>query len=120
MHPRVRMRGRHPTERSLHLLKRRLLHGGQDEEPCVGRRGERPGVRRRVAAARAGLPITGTALQLDHKRRLDRRQPCQTFRFRQTGHRTSTPSTRGDFLIAWHRHLPPSMRDLRERRHHKP
>ena len=56
MHPRVRMRWRPPKELSLQRLNRMLFHRGQDEEPCVGRRWERTGVIRRVAAARAGCP----------------------------------------------------------------
>jgi len=109
MNPRVRMRLGHPQELSLHLVERMLLHGGQDEEPLVGRRWERTGVIRPVAAARAGLPIHGAVRQIRHQHGLARGPQCHQFRFRQAGHRSSIPGTLRDVLIAWPTHLPPSM-----------
>ena len=88
MNPLVRLRWRHSKELSLHLLNRILFHIGPDEAPLVSRRWERTGVIRRVAAARAGLPINGAVLHIDDKRLLDMRQQRDTFRFRQAAHRS--------------------------------
>jgi hypothetical protein len=88
MHPLVRLRLRHSKELSWHLLTGMLFHIGQDEEPFVSCRWERTGIIRRIAAARAGLPIKGAVLQIDDKRLLERRQQRYTFRFRQAGHRS--------------------------------
>lgn len=120
MNPRVRMRSGHPQELSLHLWEEILLHVGQDEKQLVGRRRERTGVIRMVAAARAGLPVNRAGLPLDHKRLLERRQQCHKVRFRHAGHRAETPGTSGDVLIAWHTHLPPSMSDRGKMGPHKP
>jgi hypothetical protein len=88
MNPLVRIRLGHPKELSLHLLDRVLFQVSQDEEQFVGRRWERAGGIRTVAAARAGLPINGAVLHRDHKRLLEMRQQGHKFRFRQAGHRS--------------------------------
>ena len=82
MHPLVRLCLRHPNERSLHLLTRMLLHVSQDEEPFVGRRWERTGFIRRVAAARMGRPIHGAVRPRDHQRGLEMWQQGHQCRFR--------------------------------------
>jgi hypothetical protein len=73
MNPLVCIRLGHPKELSLHLLDRILFQVGQDEEQFVGRRWERTGVIRRVAAARAGLPVNGAVLHIAHKCLLEMR-----------------------------------------------
>jgi hypothetical protein len=120
MHPYVRMRRRHPQELSLPCLDGMLVHLDQDAEPRVGHRGSGTGVRRTVAAARAGLPIPGAVPQIGSQRVLERRQQRHECCCREAGHRSSTPGTRGHFLIAGHRHLPPAMIGLWEVVHDKP
>jgi hypothetical protein len=88
MNPRIRIRLGHPKELPLHFLDGILFQVGQDEEQLVGRRGERTGVIRRVAPARAGLPINGTVLHINYKRLLEMGQQHLKFCFRQAGHRS--------------------------------
>lgn len=79
MNPLVRLRLRHPKELSLHLLARILFQVSQDEEQLVGRRWERTGFIRTVAAARAGLPIDGAVLHIGRQRVLERGQQRREF-----------------------------------------
>jgi hypothetical protein len=107
MNPLVRSRWRHPNELSLHLWERRLCHVSQEEEPLVGRRGERTGFIRTGAAARAGWPIKRAVIQVVRQRRLEMGQQRWKFGFRESGQRSSTPGTLDDLFIPWHRPLPP-------------
>ena len=120
MNPRVRMRVGQPTELSWSLLERLLCQVSQHEEPWIGARGERTILLGTITTAGARLPLHGAVLQLDHQRLFNMRPQGHTCRFRQTGHRASTPGTRGHCLIAWHRHLPSSMKCLGEMVHDKP
>jgi hypothetical protein len=79
MNPLVGSRWRHPQELSWHCLPGMLCHVGQDAAPRVGRRWERTSVIRRVAAARAGLPINRAVLPRRHQRLLDMGQQRHEF-----------------------------------------
>jgi hypothetical protein len=88
MHPRMGVRLGHPQELSLPLRDGMLCHVGQHAAPCVRPRGPGTMVIRTVAAARAGLPITGAVLQIGHQRGLEMGQPRDEFCFREAGHRS--------------------------------
>lgn len=74
VNPRMRMRWRQAKALTLHVLKRRLLHRPQHDEPCVGDRGSRTRVVRPVTAARTGVPLTRAGLPIGRSRGLNRRQ----------------------------------------------
>ena len=86
MHPRVRIRLRHPKKLALHFLDGMLFHGGQHEEQLVSHRGSRRGVIRTVAAAGARLSIKGVVCQVGQKRVVDMRQECRDFWLGEAGH----------------------------------
>jgi hypothetical protein len=88
MNPRVRMRLRHPQELSLHLWERMLLQVRQDEEQLVGRRWEKTGFIRTVAAARAGWPSNRAVMHGGHKRLLEMGQQRLKFGVRESGQRS--------------------------------
>ena len=88
MNPLVRIRLRHPKELSLHLLDRILFQVSQDEEQLVGRRWERTGFIRTVAAARAGLPINRAVIHVVRQRLLEMGPQSLKFGFRESGQRS--------------------------------
>jgi hypothetical protein len=88
MNPLVRIRLGHPKELSLHFLDGILFQVGQDEEQLVGRRWERTGFIRTVAAAGAGLPINRAVMHVGHKSLLERGQQSLKFGFRESGQRS--------------------------------
>jgi hypothetical protein len=79
MHPRIGVRWGQPKELSLDLVDGVLLHGGQDEEPCVRSRRSRTVVIRTVTSAGAGWPSDGAVLPRGHQRPLEMRQQRREF-----------------------------------------
>jgi len=65
-----------------------LFQVSQDEEQLVGRRWERTGFIRPVAAARAGLPINRAVRHVGHQRLLEMGQQSLKFGFRESGQRS--------------------------------
>jgi hypothetical protein len=72
----------------LHFLDGILFQVGEDEKQLVGRRWERSGFIRMVAAACAALPINGAILHIRHQRLLESGQQRREFGFCQAGHRS--------------------------------
>ena len=86
MTPRIGVRLGYPKELSLDCLDGVLLHGGQDEEPCVRSCRSGTGVIRPVTSACTGLPIDGAVLQIGSQGVLKRGQQRREFLLSEAGH----------------------------------
>jgi hypothetical protein len=120
VNPLVGIRLGHPKQLPLELLERIGLQVAQDEEQLI-RHGRSGTMRiRALAAARAGLPINGAGPQVPREGLRQMGQQGLQFCGCSAGHRTSTPSTLGDFLVARHSHLPSSLCGRGEMVYQKP